>query len=188
MTLKIITQSVLGGWQTAIEDGEHIYPVGPVHNASTEVWEWQRRTKLRVGDEPKTGKFYSVIAGLLQAKINCEATNNIEWRNRHGWRIEELVKEHCPSGSGFDNGTTLDESSTPEKLVFTTAFHHMNETGYYDGWSNHKVIVSASLVHGFNINITGANRNDIKDFIGDTFSILGSVEIAQPYNKQETPA
>lgn len=134
---------------------------------------------------PQPGKFFNVIAGMLQAKLNCEATGNIQWRNRHGWRIEELVKEHAPSGSGFDNGTRLNfAESKPEKLVFDTSFHHMNDGGVYDGWTDHKVIVTASLVHDYDIRVTGRDRNGIKDFIGETFATLSGVKIEKPYHEK----
>jgi hypothetical protein len=45
----------------------------------------------------------------------------------------------------------------------------MNENGFYNGWSDHKVIVTPSLAFGMNIKITGENRNDIKDFLFDVF-------------------
>lgn len=51
-----------------------------------------------------------------------------------------------PSGSGFDAGTRLDEDKTNDsRLVFTTAFHHMDEHGTYAGWTEHTVTVRASL-------------------------------------------
>ena len=74
--------------------------------------------------------FYRAIASTLQARINCEKRGNYEWHARHLERIESLVKAHAPSGSGFDNGTRFDvDASTPERLVFTTSFHHMDERG-----------------------------------------------------------
>lgn len=83
--------------------------------------------------------------------------------------LTALVKEHMPSGSGFDNGTTLiDAASSGAKLVFATAFHHMNEHGMYDGWTTHTVIVTPAF-DGFDLRVTGRNRNDIKDYIADAF-------------------
>jgi hypothetical protein len=54
-------------------------------------------------------------------------------------------------------------------LVIVTSYHHMNDAGMYDGWTDHKVIVTPSLVHGFVLRITGRNRNDIKEYIADLF-------------------
>lgn len=113
-------------------------------------------------------KTYQVIARAIGARNRCEQTGNIEWQNRWQARIAELVADF-PSGSGFNNGTQLDDSSTSEKLVFNTAFHHMDENGYYDGWTEHQVIVKPSLEMGFSLTITGRDRNEIKEYIAECF-------------------
>jgi hypothetical protein len=75
-----------------------------------------------------------------------------------------------PSGSGVDIGTKLDlGESTSDKLVFSASFHHMDEHGGYDGWTDHKIIVTPSLQFGFNLKITGRDRNQIKDYLSDIF-------------------
>lgn len=113
---------------------------------------------------------YQAIAGLLVASVNCDRKGNHDVSKKHRTDIETLVRQHLPSGSGFDNGTHFSFSeSTPEKLVFKTAFHHMDEHGYYDGWTDHVVTLRPSLVYGFTMKITGRNRNAIKDYIGDCF-------------------
>jgi len=115
-------------------------------------------------------KRYQQIASVLLARNNCSASGNTEWRHRHEDTIAATVKNHMPSGSGFDNGTVLDESSTPQRLVFTTSFHHMDDNGYYCGWSDHSVIVTPDLVFGFSLRVTGRNVRDIKDYIAEIFS------------------
>ena len=115
-------------------------------------------------------KAYRKIASLLTAIENCKITGNAEWEKRHFITIERIIKDHFPSGSGFDSGTTLDMGeSNGEKLVFYTSFHHMDENGFYDGWTEHKVIVTPSLSFGYNLRITGKDRNDIKEYIADCF-------------------
>jgi hypothetical protein len=115
-------------------------------------------------------KIYSKIAMLVSARIQCEKTGNTEWFNNHTERISEMVSENLPSGSGFDLGTTLDLNlSTADHLVFYTSFHHMY-VGMYDGWTEHMVTVTPSLANGFNLRITGRNRNDIKEYIGQLFT------------------
>ena len=75
-----------------------------------------------------------------------------------------------PSGSGFDDGTQIDlDRSTPEKIVLSTSFHHMNDGGYYDGWTEHVVTVRPSFVYGLDIHVSGRNRNGIKEYITETF-------------------
>jgi hypothetical protein len=116
-------------------------------------------------------KLYVVLAQTTWAYFNCGIDKNTEWKLRHEERLIKLVKEQMPSGSGIDDGVKLDlDKSTSEKLVFTTSFHHMNGTGYYVGcWTDHTITVTASLIFGINIRISGRNRNDIKDYLHDVF-------------------
>ena len=76
-----------------------------------------------------------------------------------------------PSGSGFDAGTKL-ESADDSRIVFSTSFHHMDENGFYDGWTEHKVTARASLTGGLRIHVSGRNRNNIKDYIADVFHVM----------------
>lgn len=116
-------------------------------------------------------KFYSRIANKLVAYDNCVKSGNNEWLVKHERELNELVENYLPIGSGFDNGTKFNwGESNRNKLVFDTAFHHMNEGGYYDGWTEHKVIITPDLLFGFNIKITGRNRNDIKEYITQMFN------------------
>ena len=124
-------------------------------------------------------KTYQVIAQTLQAIENCRQSGNQEWLDRHEERLHDIL-EDFPSGSGFDNGTKLDEDrSTPNRLIFTTAFHHMNEGGMYDGWTDHEVIVTPDLAFGFVLRITGRDRNQIKDYIGEMFHYCLSADVAE---------
>lgn len=125
-------------------------------------------------------KLYSTLASLVQARINCENAKprNDEWFDKHTDRIEELVKDNMPSGSGFDSGSHIDlENSDGDRLFFTTAFHHMNDSGMYDGWTEHNVIVTPSLQFGFNLKVTGRDRNQIKEYIHETFSLALQTEL-----------
>lgn len=102
----------------------------------------------------------------LTARENCERSGNIEWHARWTERIDAIL-DGAPSGSGFDNGTTLLDWTTG-RVRFTTAFHHMSEHGYYDGWTEHTVTVTPTF-SGIAITVSGRDRNDIKDYIGQTF-------------------
>lgn len=115
---------------------------------------------------------YQALATKIQAILNCQESGNMEWEQRHAESVDSLTKQHMPSGGGFDSGTQFDDvASKPERLVFTTSFHHMNDVGSYDGWTDHSVIVTPSLANGFNLRITGRNRNDIKDYIHESFDV-----------------
>lgn len=133
-------------------------------------------------------KLYQAIASRVQAMDNCANGKNPEWFEKHGDAIDALVKEYMPSGSGIDNGVTFDNvRSTPERLVFNTAYHHMNEGGMYDGWTDHSVIVTPSLASGYNMRITGRDRNDIKEYLHDVFSVALDYVIDE-YAKEQKAA
>lgn len=110
------------------------------------------------------------IAQLLAARENCITSNNTEWVERHTETIKTIVSNALPSGSGWDSGTAIDlDASTPDHLILFGSYHHMNDGGYYDGWTDHTIHVKASLAFGFTIKITGRNRNDIKDYLSELF-------------------
>ena len=85
--------------------------------------------------------------------------------------IDSLM-DSAPSGSGFDAGTELDlDRSNKNNLVFITAFRHLDEFGDYEGWTHHEVIVKPDLRGGFEIRVTGRDKNEkgIKEYIADVF-------------------
>lgn len=97
-------------------------------------------------------------------------------------RIDRIM-DLAPSGSGLDSGVILDrESSGPAKLVFQCDFHHMDEHGYYAGWTEHKAIVTPSFRGGIDIKITGRNRNQIKDLIHDLIHHWLTMGVDVPLN------
>lgn len=122
-------------------------------------------------------KRYQVIATAVQARINCKERANTEWFDRWTETIERETN-NLPSGSGIDSGVKFDfDVSTPEKLVFNFGYHHMNECGMYDGWTEHSLIVTPSLQFGFHLRITGKNRNDTKDYLHEIFQYALSEEV-----------
>jgi len=113
---------------------------------------------------------YQKLASICDAAINCKNHDNKEWEQRHIERACKLVADNLPYGAGFDNGTNLDfDKSHQNRLVFTTAFHHMDENGMYDIWTEHEVSISASLRDGIRVTVHGRDRNDIKDYIAECF-------------------
>lgn len=112
---------------------------------------------------------YQQIARSLDAYQRCFKTDN-EFMVNHRADILDLIHSRMPSGSGWDMGTKFDfDHSTPDKLVFYGSFHHMNDHGYYMGWSDHTITVRPSLAFDIDIRISGPNRNDIKDYLHDLF-------------------
>jgi hypothetical protein len=147
----------------------------------------------------KARYLYSELASAIQARKNCadamarlnpnavSATTDMkdneyhqraEWFDKWTATIESLVREHCPSGSGFDAGTAIDlDASHANRLVFRTSFHHMDEAGFYTNWTAHTVTVTPSLTSHYHIRISGRNQNDVKDYIHESFDMAMCTEI-----------
>ena len=122
-------------------------------------------------------KLYQAIATAIQARLNCRGNGNHEWFDR--W-TEKLANYELllPSGSGFNSGSSLDLGrSNGEKIIITTSFHHMNDGGYYDGWTDHTITIKPSLSFGFTLSISGRNRNGIKEYIAEMFNELLNQEV-----------
>ena len=112
---------------------------------------------------------YRLIASIAEARLNCQANNNAEWFDRHSERLDYIARELLPSGAGVDSGSKIDlERTTAGKIVLTTAYHHMNDGGMYDGWTEHAVVVTPCF-DGIDVRVTGRDRNDVKDYLGDLF-------------------
>ena len=110
---------------------------------------------------------YRLIARAGVAADNCAKHGNTEWQQV--WEeLLEKCEELLPSGSGFDAGTTIEYASS-SKIVLQTSFHHMDEHGYYDGWTEHVITVIPDLVNGFDLRISGRNKNNVKEYIADVF-------------------
>jgi hypothetical protein len=111
----------------------------------------------------------SQFARTFQAYLNCKKTGNTEWEHAHMDVLNGMC-ELLPHGSGLDGKMEFQpENSHPEKLCFFFEFHHIDENGYYCGWTEHNLFVTPSLQYGFELRITGRNKNDIKDYLYDLF-------------------
>jgi len=105
-------------------------------------------------------KVYQAIASAIAALPR-------EWAEE---RLDLIEREYLPSGAGINAGCKiLVAESHKDRVVIQTEFHHMTEFGFYDGWTSHKVIVTPSLIYGFDLRITGRDKNGIKEYLGDLF-------------------
>ena len=117
-----------------------------------------------------------------ERKLYRELAINIDWLNRTledpskgFWSNKaqdhiNTIMADSPSGSGIDAGTALDlNESTGNKIIFRVSYHHMNDAGYYDGWTEHKITVKPSLTSDYDLTIGGRDRNNIKDHLYETF-------------------
>jgi hypothetical protein len=133
------------------------------------------------------------LSQLIGAWHNCNAKvngnpNASEWIYKHSARIGKLIRDLMPSGSGWDCGTKLDfEHSYAEKLVFFGSFHHMNDSGMYDGWTDHTVTATPSFT-GLNLRISGRNRNDIKEYLHELFYTALSADISSIIERERAEA
>lgn len=97
---------------------------------------------------------YKAIARQFE-RYKRSTTEEIEYDAEE--QIETLVRNHLPHGSGFDSGFVFDfDESTLEPsecLKLTFAYHHMNENGYYCGWSYWTLTITPSLAMGYNFEI-----------------------------------
>ena len=105
---------------------------------------------------------------LYQAIAQNARIPNEHLRDAFAIRADR-IREKLPHGSGFDNGCVI-ESDTESKIVISTAFHHMDDNGFYCGWTDHKVIITQTLLYDTpSIRVTGRNFRGIKDYIADVF-------------------
>lgn len=132
-------------------------------------------------------KVYEYIAQELGRYARVKAAEKTPGGHQFQVKSDDIDKELCewvrknmPRGSGIDCGTELDmDRSNPNKLVFIVSYHHMDEHGGYDGWTEHKIIVVPDLAFQFNLGITGRNRNDIKDYLHSVYAAALNEEKAK---------
>lgn len=110
---------------------------------------------------------YQFIARAGANAANCAERGNTEWQQVWEEALAQC-EELLPSGSGFDAGTKI-EYAGADKIVLQTSFHHIDEHGSYDGWTEHTVTVTPNLAYGFGIRVSGHNKNDVKEYIADVF-------------------
>lgn len=121
---------------------------------------------------PRLASLASTVVSACEALRNCEATPDHPWTARWASLLDAIEANLLPSGSGFDNGTKIDREATNAKRIsLRVEFHHMNDAGFYDGWTSHNVTINPTF-SGCEIRISGSNRNGIRDYIGDVFGSL----------------
>lgn len=118
-------------------------------------------------------KIYQILGVANQARINCISAKNDVWREKWEDKINTIVNNYLPHGSGIDGKLEFNfEKSTQDKLIIDSEFHFMNENGFYDGWSNFSVVVTPDW-RDCNIYVVGRFRkkySDTKDYLQDIFS------------------
>jgi hypothetical protein len=130
---------------------------------------------IQAGKQPKETKMYVKLVRAISEAV--QASGN----DAQHEMIEDLQKL-LPSGSGIDSGCKIDlVKSTKNKIKIDFGFHHMNESGTYDGWTDHTLTIEPCLSFGFSLKITGRNRNQIKDYLYETFDYVLNQEVEKTY-------
>ena len=114
---------------------------------------------------------YQQFSSLICARQSCIHTGNEKWLQEHERRINKLI-DLLPHGSGIDYDYFFDfEKSTRDKIIFSNAFHVMDEYGYYDGIIDFTIVVKPSLLFDFDLLIKGkfGNNQDLKEYLYDTY-------------------
>ena len=118
------------------------------------------------------------IAGLI------DTLRRNEWE--HAPSAEALgyiMANFLPSGSGIDSGCVIDpDKQKANRVVISCQFHHMNENGYYDGWTSHDITVTPAFGHRPDIRVTGRDRNGIKEYLADIFANALDRQIEKRWN------
>ena len=104
------------------------------------------------------------IQGAMSAYLNSIKHGSPS--SVHYWEdyLSAIEQEFLPHGSGFDSGCVISpDESTHDYFVINTAYHHMDENGFYCGWSNHRIKVLPSHVHGIDFKIVSQDHRDPYD-------------------------
>ena len=130
-------------------------------------------------------KVYKQIASVFMAYSHCVHSGNNEWIEKHEKRLNDIMENYMPSGSGFDVGICFDfEKSKDNRLVLQSSYHLMNEHGGYDGWIDFEIIIKPSLAFVFTIDVKGpfsrlkSRYTMLKDYIIETIEI--ALQAKQP--------
>ncbi len=125
------------------------------------------------------------IAETSEWSERAENNLNAQWGPIARKRLDKLV-DLLPSGSGIDRGTKL-VSASASKIVLECSFHHMDEHGFYDGWTEHRITVRPTF-SGLDVTISGRNRNDIKEYLHEVYSCALSERIVESVDHETREA
>ena len=111
------------------------------------------------------------LKDYVKAKEYCDRVNpENEIQQQTYDRCEAIIKQFedaLPIGSGIVSTEVI--SVTNKKIVISFDYQHLNENGYYDGWTHHEARITATF-GGYTMYISGRNRNDIKPYLHELFS------------------
>lgn len=135
---------------------------------------------------PRLASLASTLVAACEALRDCQATPNHPWTSRWASLLDSIEANLLPSGSGFDNGTKIDrEATNARRISLTFDFHHMDENGFYDGWTSHNVTIYPTFGH-LEVIVSGRNKSQIRDYAAEVFASLftESSRIAYTFDDQ----
>ena len=59
-------------------------------------------------------------------------------------KVLALCEKFLPYGSGFDAGVSIGQSKE-DRIMMLFAYHHLNDGGYYSGWTYHTAIITPTF-------------------------------------------
>ncbi len=130
------------------------------------------KTETLPAQHSRTQRLVELIARTCGALARCEQTpdTHSEWIGKHGALLDAIESDILPSGSGIDCGTKIDREHTDgSRVTLTLSYHHMDENGGYDGWSDYRITARPSFEVGISLTITGQDRNGIKEYLAGVF-------------------
>jgi hypothetical protein len=116
------------------------------------------------------------IAAAAGARKRClEDPTREKWLDKWTEALHDIECE-LPHGSGIDSGTVIDfNASGDDKIVLLASYHHMNDAGFYDGWTDHILVITPAF-DGLRIQVQGHDRNGIKEYLHEVFREALSAE------------
>jgi hypothetical protein len=124
----------------------------------------------------RTKSLAAWIAETADWAERAQNNESAQWGDIARSRLAQLV-DLLPSGSGIDNGTKL-VSADSTKIVLSAEYHHMNDGGYYDGWTTHRITIRAQF-GGIDVTIGGRNRDDIKEYLAQVYYDALSAQVTE---------
>jgi hypothetical protein len=168
------------GFHAYKEDAANSRPVPPAVVLSlNELRGFVEKAEAEFSCQPE--RLYQVLAQYIGTYQRHQAKDDHEGQARWARLAHALFKQYNLFGS-FDAKLLL-EDCTENKIVFEIDFHHMNDNGYWDGWTSHIVRVWPDLSCGFRLTISGVNKHDIKDYLHEVADNMMNTVVTREVSK-----
>lgn len=128
-------------------------------------------------DFTKRKYLYQLLATKIAAYRMAVDSDNTVNQSRYEDEINDIVKEHLPSGSGIDSGCeVILEQSSADVIHIEVPYHHMDESGMYWGWVHYLVIARASLMYGIDVEVELMDQDIADVAYDDGINLSGTID------------